>query len=119
MEKCECVSYVLTIASVLNIYRSKMGTLGILKGIDDSVYVCNCIVYSYVLKQFTQHAFVYDGHFSTKEKIEWSGATIDNRSYAPIYVLEEKYRKSKHTLNNILRNCFEDTCIVKYAFKVT
>ena len=56
--------------------------------IDDDVYVCICTIYSYILKQFTQHAFVYDSHFSTKEKIECCGAIIDNRSYSPICVLE-------------------------------
>ena len=57
--------------------------------IDDGVYVCNCTVYSYVLKQHTQNTFVYDSYFSTKEKIACHGAIIDNITYAPIYVLEE------------------------------
>ena len=61
--KCECVSSVMTIEPVLNIDRSKIGTLVILLIIDDGVYVCNCTVYSYVLKQFTQHAFFYNSHF--------------------------------------------------------
>ena len=66
--KCECVSSVMTIAPVLKIYRSKMGTLGILLRIDYGVYVCNCTVYSYDLKQFTQHAFVYESHFQQKRR---------------------------------------------------
>ena len=69
----------MTIAPVLNIKREKMGTLWILTIIDDGVYVCNCTVYSYVSKQFTQHAFVYDSHFSTKKKSEFCGAIIDTR----------------------------------------
>ena len=48
LEKCECVSSVMTIAPVLKIDRSKMGTLVILLRIDDGVYVRNCTVYSYV-----------------------------------------------------------------------
>ena len=59
LEKCECVSSVMTIAHVLKIDRSKMDTLGILLKIDDGVYVCNCTIYSYVLNVFTQHTFVY------------------------------------------------------------
>ena len=43
----------------------------------------------------------------------------ENRTYAPICILEGKYRKSKATLKNMLRDFFEGTCIVKYAFKVT
>ena len=67
LESGECVSSVMTIAPVLNIERQKMGTLGILMIIDDVVYVCKCTVYSYVSKQLTQHEFVYDSQFSTKE----------------------------------------------------
>ena len=88
LEKCESVSSIMTIAPVLNIDRSKMGTLVILMRIDDGVYVCNCNVYYYFSKQFKQHAFVYDSHFSTKEKSEYCGAIIDNISYAPICLLE-------------------------------
>ena len=119
LEKYECVSSVMTIAPVLNIEIEKMGPLGILMRIDDSVYVCNCNVYSYVSKQCTQHAFVHDSHFSTKDNSKCCGAIIDNISYAPICVLEEKYIKSKRTLKNMIRTFFKGTCIVKYALKVT
>ena len=67
-----------------------MGSFGIILVIDDGVYVCICIVYSSVFKYFTQQAFVYYSHFSTKEKSECCGATIDNISYAPIHVMEVK-----------------------------
>ena len=96
-----------------------MGTMGILLIIDDGVYVCICTVYSKVLKQHTQHAFVYDSYFSTKVKSACRGAIIDNRTYAPICVLEEKDRKTKATLKNMLRKLFQGTCVVKFAFKVT
>ena len=42
---------------------------------------------------------------------------IDNRPYAPIFVLGETYRTSKTTLNTVLR-IFEVSCIVEYAFKI-
>ena len=66
LEKYECVSSVMTIAPVLNIEIEKMGPLGILMIFDDGVDVYNCTVYSYVSKQCTQHAFVYDSYFSTE-----------------------------------------------------
>ena len=66
MEKCECVWSVMTIVSVLNIEREPIGPLGILPIIDDGVYVRICSVYSKVLKEHTQHAFVYDSYFSKK-----------------------------------------------------
>ena len=57
--------------------------------------------------------------FQTLDKSECCGAIIDNRSYATICVLEEKFRKIKSALKNMLRKFFEGTCIVEYAFKVT
>ena len=96
-----------------------MGTFEILLLIDGGVYVCICTVYSSVFKEVTHHAFVYDSHFSTKEKSGLCGAIIDNRSYATICVLEEKDRKIKDALKNILRKFFKGTCIVDYAFKIT
>ena len=47
LEKCECVSSIMTIVTVLKIDRSKMDTLGTILRIDDDVYVCNCTVYSH------------------------------------------------------------------------
>ena len=119
LEKCECVSYVITIAPVLNIERGQMSPLGILMKIDDVVYVCICTVYSKVLKQHTQHAFFYDSYFSAKLKSACRGAIIDNRTCSPIYVLEEKDISNKDTQENMLRKFFEGTCIVNFAFKVT
>ena len=57
--------------------------------------------------------------FSAKVKSVCHGAIIDNRTYAPICVLEKKDRSNKDTLKNMLRKLFEVTCIVKYVFKVT
>ena len=119
VEKCECLSSVMNIAPVLNIEREKMGTLIILMRIYDGFCVCNFIVYSNALKQHTRHAFVYNSHFSAKEKSAFRGAIIDNKTYALICVLEKKYRASKATLKNMLENFFEGKCIVKYILKIT
>ena len=88
LDKCECVSSIIKIAPVLGIEREKMGPLGILLRINDDVYVCICSVYSNILKQWAQHAFVYDSYFKTKVNSACHGAIIDNRRYAPIYVME-------------------------------
>ena len=119
LEIFECVSSVITIAPVLNIEREQMGPLGILMRIDDGVYVCIYTVYSKDLKKHTQHTFVYEIYFTTKVKSACHGAIIYNRRYAPICVLEEKYRETKYTLKNMLRKFFEGICIVKFEFKVT
>ena len=119
LEKCECVSSVIKIEAVFDIDWEKMGTLGILMRIKDGVYVCICSVYSKILKENTQHAFFYDSYFTTTVNNGCQGAIIDNRRHAPICVLEEKYRETKQKLKNMLRNFFEGTFNVKYAFKIT
>ena len=60
-------------------WKRKMGTMGILLIIDDGVYICIYKLYSYVLKNITQHTFVYDSYFSTKDESECCGAIIDIR----------------------------------------
>ena len=118
LDKCECVSSVIKIEPVLDIDRDKMVTLGILMRIKDGVYVCICSVYSNILKEYTHHAFVYDSYYTETGNNACQGAIIDNRRYAPICVLEEKDRKTKQKLKIVLRNFFEGTCSVNYAFKL-
>ena len=68
-------------------------------------------------KEVTQHAFVYESHFSTKKKSEFCGVIIDKISYSPICVLEEKDRKIKGALNNMIRIFFDGNFIVDFVFK--
>ena len=96
-----------------------MDAMGILLLIGYGVYLCIYTVYSYVFKENTQHAFVYDRHFSTLDKSEGCGAIIGNISYAPICVLEVKDRKIKGALKNMMGKCFDGNCIVKFEFNVT
>ena len=119
LDKCECVSSVIKIEPVLDIERDKMGILGILMRIKDGVYVCICSVYSTISKEHTEHAFVYDSYFTTTVNNACQGAIIYNRRYTPICVLEEKDRTTITKLKIMLRNFFEGTCSVKYAFKIT
>ena len=84
-----------------------MGAMGIFLVIDDGFYLYICKVYSSVFKEYTPHAFVYDIHFSQLGKSECCDAIIDNKSYSPIFVLEEKERKSKHALRKILKKVLE------------
>ena len=109
LDKCECVSSLIKIEPVLDIDRDKMGTLGILMRINDGVYVRICSVYSNILKECTQHAFVYASYFTTTGNSACQGEIIYNRRYAPIYVLEEKDRTKITKLKIMLRNFFEGT----------
>ena len=70
-------------------------------------------------EKVTQHAFVYDSHLSTKYNSKCCGAIIDNISHAPICVLEGRDRKSKDTLNNMVRKLFNCNYIVEFSVKVT
>ena len=118
LEKCECVSSLIKIEPVLDIDREKMGTLGILMRIKDGVYVCIYSVYSKILKEYTQHAFVYESYFTTTGNNACQGAIVDNRDMHPSVYWKKKIEKnSKITI--MLRNFFEGTCTVKYAFKIT
>ena len=70
-------------------------------------------------QKYTSHTFAYKSYFAQIQKSEWCGAIIDIRSYEPIFVLAEKYRTSKTTLKNVLRDFFEGGFIVDYVFKMT
>ena len=104
---------------MLDIEREKMGTLGIIMRINDGVYVCIYSVYSKILMEYTEHAFVYDSYFTKTGNNGCQGAIIDNRRHAPICVLKKKYKETTNKLKIMLRNFFEGTCSVKYAFKIT
>ena len=66
------------------------------------VFVCICRVYSCVFNKYTSHSFVYDIHFSLLNKSECCDFIIDNRYYAPIFLLKEKCITRKTTLNNLI-----------------
>ena len=74
---------------------------------------------SLFFKEVTQHAFVYDSHFSTKERSELCCSIIDIRINSPICELEGNHKKSKGTLKNMLRKLFDENCIVEFLFKFT
>ena len=76
--------------------------MSVLQVINYGVYVCICRFHLDVFKKYTSHAFVYGSYFALLKKSECCGAIIDNKSYAPICVLEEKYKTRKTTLKNVL-----------------
>ena len=67
--------------------------MGIFQVISDGVLVCICKVYYDINKISTSHGFVYENDFSQEEMSEYCGAIIDSISHAPIFLLEDKYRK--------------------------
>ena len=93
-ENCEYVLSVMTITPIIKLEREKTGAVRIILVIIDVVCVCICRVYLDAFKEYPSHEFIYDRHFSQLENSECCGAIIENKSYAPICVLEEKIEKS-------------------------
>ena len=58
----------MTITPNMKLEREETVAIRVLLVIYDDVYVCIYKVYSSVLKEYTSHAFVYDGNFSLLEK---------------------------------------------------
>ena len=69
----------MTITTILKIEEGK-GTMLIFLIIDDGFYVCIYKVYFSFFKEYRQHGFVYDSHFSQLKNSECCGAIIDKIS---------------------------------------
>ena len=66
--------------------------MGILRIIDGSVFRCICKITSSGKTQKNSHAFFYKSRFE-QNIIDYYRAIMYHRYYAPIFVLEEKYRE--------------------------
>ena len=90
------------VTTVPGIEIEPWGAANILRKLNDVVYICKCNVKPNGYKCWTKHAFFFDSHFKTLHLSNCCGALIDNRSDAPICVLEDKYREKnlnfRHTL---------------------
>ena len=84
---------------------------------DDGVFVFTCKVFFDMTKTTTSQAFVFHSNSEQKEISECCGEIIDNIFHAPIFILKEKYRKTKSALKNVLR-IFEGICNVEFFTKL-
>ena len=73
---------------------------------NDGVYIYTCNVQSVEYNCWKKHSLVYDSHYKPFHQNKCCGVLIDNRAYAPIFVLEEKDRESKKQLDHALKEFF-------------
>ena len=108
IEYSACVRNVMNITPVLGIEEVPWGAASILRIVNDGVYICVCNVHNVKYNCCKKHAFVYDSHYKPLHKTECCWVLIDNRSDAPICVLEDNYRASKRKMDLAIRQFFED-----------
>ena len=64
---------------------------------------------------YEKRAFFFDSHFKPLNQSKYYGALIDNRSDAPIFVLEDKDRETNLNLRYALKDLFCVHCHVEYV----
>ena len=78
----------MNVTPVFQIEIEPWGAASILIKVIDGVYICSYSVRSGEHRCKTERAFVYDSQFKTLHQSKWYEDLIDNRTYAPICVLE-------------------------------
>ena len=99
IENTSCVRNFMRVTPVFGIEREPWGEAFILRKVNDGVYICIGNVKSDEYYCWTKHAFVYDSNFKPLHQSKGCGALIDNRSDAPICVLEDKDRGNVMRVN--------------------
>ena len=66
-----------------------------------------------------KHAFVYDSHFKPYHQQIFFWDIIDNRTDAPIFVLNDNDKGNELNLKNALKIFFCLLCTVEYIHKIT
>ena len=66
-----------------------------------------------------KHAFVYDSHFKPYHQQIFFWDIIDNRTDAPICVMEGNDRITDLNLKHALKNVFGGLCTVEYVYEIT
>ena len=107
IENTSCVRNFIWVTPVSGIEQVAWGTSSILRRVNDGVFVCTCYVQSVEYKCWKKHAFFYEIHFKPLHQTKCCGVLIDNRSDAPICVLEDKDRESKKIFKHALKEFFD------------
>ena len=108
----------MTISPVMYVERQKCFELGILKYIDEEVYICTCKVKSSDNNNNVYHTFFYERHLKKWLEKECCGSLVYNKSNAPICVLGDGDRVSKSKLK-MHSGIFECHFIMDYVYKVS
>ena len=119
IENTSCVRNVMRLTPVLGIEREPWGLACIIRKVNYGVYICKCYVKYDEYDCWTKHAFIYDSHFKPLHQSKCCGAIIDNRSDAPICVLEDKDIEKNLNLRHALKELFGGMWNVEYVYKIT
>ena len=110
---------VMNVTPVSGIEKVSWGAASILIRVNDGVFICTCNFQSVEYNCCTKHAFVYDIHFKPFHQTKFCGVIIDNRSDAPIFVLEDKDRESNKKFDHALKEFFGGKCHVENVYRIT
>ena len=88
IENTSRVRSVMKVTPVAIIEREYWGEASILRIVNGGVYICTCSVRSDEYKCMKKHEFVYKSHFKPLHQSKYCVAFIDNRSDAPLCVMQ-------------------------------
>ena len=115
-----CVSKTLNMQRIHLDWKKGGIAYNLLQLIGQGVYICLCDVKDFVNGEFKteSHAFVYNSDYEHKD-FQWcKGAIIDNRSKAPVRLIEPSDRKSIESCCKLFDTFFYATCIIKFVYLV-
>ena len=94
------------VTQVSGIERDPCGAACIMRKLNYGVYICTCNIKFDEYKCWKKLEFVYDSRFKPFHQSKCCGGLIDNRSDAPICVLEDKEIETKLNLSYALKDFF-------------
>ena len=112
-----CLGSVMNVTPVFQIERELWGASSIIRKVNYGVYICSCSVISDEYRCKEKDAFVYDSHFKYFHQSEYCGDLIDNRAYAPVFVLRDNSREKKLNLKHPLKISFVDCGLCNMSTK--
>ena len=107
------------VTPVSGVEQVAWGAVSIMRRLNAGVFICTCNVQSVEYKCLTKHSFVYDRNFRPLHKTKCCEVIIDNRSDAPIFVLEDKDRESNKKFDHALKEFFGGLCHVENVYRIT
>ena len=102
----------MNVTAVLNIEIEPWISCSILRKVNYGVYICSCSVRSEEYMCNTKLAFVYDSHLKSFHEPKCYEGIIQNRLYAPIFVLEDNDRFKKLNLKHSLKKYLVDCALL-------
>jgi len=115
-----CVERIVTFKRS-NIDRLKGGiAFNLLQIKDNGVYICLCTVNDFINGEWHEesHAFVYNSHYRATENNNCIGAVIDNRSNAPVRLIDEEDRRDISKSRQLFDNFFNANTKIQHVYLI-